>query len=62
MTISEAIAIDTYLVKEQTIIYLPHHYAAIKLGIEALKEIKKRRPTVPWITPTILPGETKERR
>lgn len=37
-----------------------HHEAAIQLGIEALKEIKKSRLDPSSYMPRLLPGETKE--
>jgi len=60
MTLDEAIKTSEYIVKAETIVFLPSHYEAIQLLIEAGKRLQYYRPIMahPIIWP--LRGETEE--
>ncbi len=60
MTIRKAIEILDYIDKAETIMWSPEHYAALQLGIEALKRLEKAREDNYLIRKNLLPGETEE--
>ena len=60
MTIDEAIRIIQYNLDELLKGADPDTEQAFKLGIEALKRIKRSRGFRPGKWPRLLPGETKE--
>lgn len=60
MTIDEAIKILTVYSDNMETDLIDREYAAIKLGIEALKLIKEMREFYYWGPPALLPGETEE--
>ena len=60
MTLDEAIKTSEYIVKAETIVFLPSHYEAVQLLIEAGKRIKLWRQDNVYPDYALLPGETEE--
>ncbi len=58
MTIDEAIKTSEAIQKSITLQHWPEGQEAIRLGEEALKEIKKARKGYHIISESLLPGET----
>lgn len=60
MTLKEAIEIGEYIDKAETIMWMPHHYKALKLLIEAGKRDVHNRLINNHPDQAKLPGETEE--
>jgi len=58
--LEKAIEILRYIDEAETIMWQPDHYDALKLGIEALKQLKANREYGPMAGTGLLPGETTE--
>ena len=60
MTLDEAIEEHEYIVNKYKLRRGPRSIEAIRLGIEALKEVERARGGNPALDSELLPGETNE--